>query len=323
MRRREFIAALGGAAAAWPLVGRAQEPGRIYRLGFFVPAGRQSPVIVAFFDELRRNGFIEGQNLVVIPGGFDAGDDQIAGQTAALAKAAPDAIISGGILITRALQKAAPTVPLLAMSEDMLADGLVDSLARPGGNTTGISMLSLELDGKRQDILTELVPGARRIAALYDSNITTSRHTQALQAAARARNIELSLFAVTRPDEIAQAIDAAKAAGGEAINVLATPLFGTNGRIVFARVTALRMPAIYQWPEMAEDGGLVGYGPRRNELYRQRARLAVRVLRGAKPADVPVEQPTRFELVINLKAAKAIGYEIPAGLVLRADKLIE
>jgi putative ABC transport system substrate-binding protein len=184
-------------------------------------------------------------------------------------------------------------------------------------------MLSPELDGKRQDILTELVPGVRRIAALYDSNITPPRHTQELQAAAQVRNIELSLFAVARSDQIAGAVEAIKAAGAQAINVLATPLLGSNGPIVFERVTALRLPAIYQWPEMAENGGLAGYGPGRSEIFRQRARLVVKVLRGSKPGDIPVEQPTRFELAINLKAARAIGLDVPAGLVLRADKLIE
>jgi putative ABC transport system substrate-binding protein len=321
MKRREFITGLG-VAAAWPVVAWSQQPGRTYRLGFFMPVSRQETAVVAFFDELRRGGFVEGQNLEII-GGFDIGNDRIAEHTALLAKAAPDAIVSAGVLATRALQQAAPAIPLLAMSEDMLADGLVDSLARPGGNTTGISMLSLELDGKRQDILTELVPGARCIAALYDTNITTPRHVQELHAAARARNIELLLFGVARPEETAPAIDAAKAAGAEAINVLATPLLGSNGRVVFERVTALRLPAIYQWPELAEAGGLVGYGPRRSEIFRQRARLVVKVLRGGKPADIPVEQPTRFDLVINLKAAKIIGHEVPARLVLRADQVIE
>ena len=126
-----------------------------------------------------------------------------------------------------------------------------------------------------------------------------------------------------RSDEIARTINAASAAGAEAINFLATPLYFINSKIVFERVQTLRLPAIYQWPDMAEDGGLAGYGPRFTDMFRQRARLVVKVLRGAKPADIPVEQPTRFELVINLKTAKAIGHEVPAGLVLRADKLVE
>jgi putative ABC transport system substrate-binding protein len=206
----------------------------------------------------------------------------------------------------------------------MVAAGLVTSLARPGGNTTGISLLSPELDGKRQDILMEAVPGSRRMAALADSNVTPPRHLEALQKAARARGVELIVFGVSKPEQIAPAINDAKASGAEALNFLATPLFGgSHRRAVIERVAALRLPAIYQWPEMAEEGGLAAYGPRQTQIFRQRAQMVVKILRGAKPSDIPVEQPTHFELVINLQTAKAIGYEVPAGLVLRADKVIE
>jgi putative ABC transport system substrate-binding protein len=213
------------------------------------------------------------------------------------------------------------------MSEDMVTEGLVTSLARPGGNITGISLLSPELDGKRQDILIEAVPGARRIAAMADANATPPYHLQVLQHGARSRGVELSVFAVGGPEEIASAIEAAKAAGAEALNFLATPLFSVPGsrgnQIVMERIAAVRLPAIFQWPETAEAGALAGYGPRFADMYRQRARIAVKIFRGAKPADIPVEIPDRYELVINLKAAKAIGYEVPAGLVLRADEVIE
>jgi putative ABC transport system substrate-binding protein len=148
-------------------------------------------------------------------------------------------------------------------------------------------------------------------------------HLQTLQEGARARGVELSVFGVTKLEEIAPAIESAKASGAQALNVLATPLFFNNSGLIIERVTALRLPAIYQWPDMAERGGFAGYGPRFTEIYRQRARIVVKVLRGAKPADLPVEQPTTFELVINLKAANTIGHEVPAGLVLRADKVIE
>jgi putative tryptophan/tyrosine transport system substrate-binding protein len=218
-------------------------------------------------------------------------------------------------------------VPLIGMSEDMVGEGLVASLARPGGNVTGISLLSPELDGKRQDILIEAVPGARRIAAMADSHATPPYHLQVLQHGARSRGIELSIFAVGGPEEIASAIDAAKAAGAEALNFLATPLFSVpgsrNNQIVMERIAAVRLPAIFQWPETAEAGALAGYGPRFVDMFRQRARIVVKILRGARPADIPVEHPDRYELVINLKAARAIGHEVPAGLVLRADKVIE
>jgi putative ABC transport system substrate-binding protein len=323
MKRREFITLFGGATAAWTLAARAQEAGRTYRIGFVVPHAREAPWVVAFFDELRLSGFIEGQNLIVVPGSFNVRDDQLAEPVAAIVKAAPDVIVSGADLATRALQQATRTIPLIGMTEDMVGLGLVDSLSRPGGNTTGISRLSPELDGKRQDILMEAVPSARRIAALADSRVTPTRHLQALEEAARARGVELSIFDVTKLEEILPAIDNAKASGAEALNVLATPLFFANSRIIIERVTALRLPAIYQWPDMAEQGGLAGYGPRFTQIYRQRARMVVKVLRGAKPADLPVEQPTVFELVINLQAAKAIGHQVPAALVLRADKVIE
>jgi putative tryptophan/tyrosine transport system substrate-binding protein len=326
MKRREFITLLG-AAAAWPRAACAQEAGRTYRLGFLLPTARQTPVVEALFDELRLNGFIEGKNLVVVPGGFEATDDNLANRAAALVGAAPDAIIAGPAPPLRALQAMTRTIPLIGMSEDMVGEGLVASLAHPGGNITGISLLSPELDGKRQEILIEVAPGARRIAAMADSRQTPPYHLEVLQHAARSRGVELAVFGVNGPEEIASAIDAAKTSGAQALNFLATPLFslpGTrNNAIVMERIAAVRLPAIFQWPETAEAGALAGYGPRFPEMYRQRARMVVRILRGANPADVPVEQPARFQLVINLRAAKALGYEVPAGLVLRADEVIE
>jgi putative ABC transport system substrate-binding protein len=326
MRRREFITLLGG-AAAWPLAARAQEAGSTYRLGFLLPTARQTPQVEAFFDELRLNGFVEGKNLAVIPGGFEATDDNLTERAAALVSAAPDVIVAGPAPPLRALQAITRSVPLVGMSEDMVGEGLAASLARPGGNITGISLLSPELDGKRQDILIEAAPGARRIAAMADSRQTPPYHLQALQHAARSRGVELAVFGVNGPEEIASAIDAAKAAGAEALNFLATPLFslpGTrNNQIVMERIAAVRLPAIFQWPETAQAGALAGYGPRFTEMYRQRARIVVRILRGARPADMPVEQPARFELVINVKAARAIGHEVPVGLALRADEVIE
>jgi putative ABC transport system substrate-binding protein len=239
-------------------------------------------------------------------------------------RAQPDAIVASGEP-TRVLQRATATIPLLAMAEDMLAEGLVQSLARPGGNTTGMSLLSPDLDGKRQDLLMDAVPNARRIGALADAKTIAIRHIEELTHAARQRGAELTVIKVGSPGETVSSIQGAKASGIQALNILATPLFGSypNRRSVLDTVAALRMPAIYQWPDMAEEGGLLAYGPSFIDIYRQRAKLLVRVLKGARPADIPVEQPTRFEFVINLKTAKAIGHEVPAGLVLRADKLID
>jgi putative tryptophan/tyrosine transport system substrate-binding protein len=326
MRRREFLTLLGG-AAAWPLAAHAQEASRTYRLGFLVPAGRQTPAVAALLDELRLNGFVEGVNLTVIAGGFEATDDHLAERAAALVNAAPDAVVAGPELPLQALQALTRTVPLVGMTEDMVAAGLVRSLRRPGGNITGISLLSPELDGKRQDILIEIVPGARRIAAVADGRITSSFHTQVLQQGAQSRGVELSVFSVNGPEEIRSAIDAAKTSGCEAINFLASPLFSLPGShnhyLVMEGMTAVRLPAIFQWPETAEADSVAAYGPRFTNMWRQRGRMVVKILRGAKPADVPVEQPDRYELVINHRAAKAISHEVPAGLVLRADEVIE
>jgi putative ABC transport system substrate-binding protein len=323
MKRRDFISLLGGAVAVWPLIVRAQDAGRTYRIGFLLPSTRESLAVVALFDELRLNGFVEGQNLIVIPGGFGIPNDQIASVVASLVAASPDAIISGPELPLRAIKKATQTIPVIGMTEDMVADGLVASFARPGGNITGISLLSPELDGKRQEILIEATPGVRKIAVLADSNVAKPMHLQQLQQAAQSYGVEALVRGVAKRDDVISSINDVQASGAQAINFLATPMFSVNAADFIRQVTTLRLPSIYQWPENAEDGAVIAYGPRFTEMYRQRARQVAKVLRGTKPADIPIEQPTKFELVINLQAAKAIGHEVPAGLVARAAKVIE
>jgi putative tryptophan/tyrosine transport system substrate-binding protein len=311
-----------GSLAGLP-VARAQELGRTYRIGALYASGRDAPHHVAFFDELRRNGFTPGQNLDVAARGYGLRPEQFADIAVALVNAKVDLITCGGDPATRAAQRASATIPIVALTDDMVGSGLVRSLASPGGNTTGVSILAGQLDGKRQEILMEMVPGLRRMAALVDSNTTAPRQLQELQNSARTRGVELSLHRVTRQEEIAPAIDAAKKAGAAALNVLATPLLFSSRRIIFERVAALRLPGMYQWPEMAEEGGLVAYGPRITRIFRElMAPQVVRVLRGARPADVPVVQPTTFELVINLHTAKALGLEIPRSILPRADQLI-
>jgi putative ABC transport system substrate-binding protein len=206
----------------------------------------------------------------------------------------------------------------------MVGSGLVNSLARPGGNTTGVSFLATELNGKRQEILIEAVPGIRRIAALAHSKETGSLQLQALQDAAHARGVEVSIHRVASAEEITAAIDAAKASDAAALNVLSSSLLYGNHQLIIDRVAALRLPAIYPWAEEAEEGGFLAYGPRLLQIFRELiARQLVKLLRGVKPADIPIEQPTKFELVINLKTANAIGASVPAILVARADKVIE
>jgi putative ABC transport system substrate-binding protein len=324
MRRREFITLVGGVAAAWPLVAHAQDPGRIYRLGNLHVFPRQAPWYDVLFDELRRLGFIAGQNLSVDESGYGLRGDQLAEHASELVKAQVDVILAGGDAAIRAAQQATTTIPILAFADDLVGSGLASSLAKPGGNTTGVSLLASDLDGKRQDILMEAVPGLRRMAALADKNITAPRQLQELLESARTRGIELSIHQATKPDEIAPAIDAAKTSEAEALNVLASPLLFANRQAIIERTAALRLPAMYQWPDEAEQGGFIGYGPRLIQLYRDiTSRQLVALLRGAKPADLPIEQPTRFELVINLKTAKAVGLTIPESFLVRADKVIE
>jgi putative tryptophan/tyrosine transport system substrate-binding protein len=322
MWRRQFLGVLGG-AAAWPLAAPAQTAGRIFRIGYLSGSSRQTPNFFALLDELRLAGFIEGQNLTVLDDGFNVADNEVAAAATALVKASPDAIFAAGLLRAKTLQTATKSIPLVVVSEDMVAELLVSSLARPGGNVTGISLISPDLDGKRGDLLLEAVPGLRHVAVLADPSVDTPSHLQDLTGSAKARGIELSVFSAGKPEEIVAAMNAAKSSGVGAINVLATSSFYFNSHLLIQRASELQLPAIYQWPEMAEQGGLIGYGPRFTDLFRQVGRQVVKILRGTNPSDIPVEQPSRFELVVNLKAAKEIGLEISANFVLRADKLIE
>jgi putative ABC transport system substrate-binding protein len=324
MRRRRFITLLGGAALPLPRAARAQEPGRVYRLGGLLPFSKDAPQHLALLGELGRLGFIEGKNLSVDPRGYGLRPEQFSEVAAELVKARVDVIMAGGDPAIRAAQQATATIPILAITDDMAGSALVNSMARPGGNTTGVSLLATELDGKRQEILIEIVPGAGRIAALADPNTTAPRRLQTLQEAARARGIELSIQQIGKPDEIIGAIDAAKEAGAAGLNVLASPFLFAERQQIITRAAALRLPAIYQWPETAEEGGLAAYGPRIVQLFRDvLSRQFAKLLTGAKPSDLPVEQPTKFELVINLKTAKALGLTVPQAIVDRADKVIE
>jgi putative tryptophan/tyrosine transport system substrate-binding protein len=325
VRRRDLIALLGGTALAWPLELRAQEPGRTYHIGVLCGLDCGDAPLIA---DLGRLGFVEGQNLQINEQFYEPGPEQRAQHAAELVKAKVDVILTSGAAPVRAAQQATATIPILVVTDDIVGEGLVQSLAHPGGNTTGISILATELDGKRQELLLELIPGARRIAALADSHNTLPTKVQALQDAARAQGVELVIHTVSTAEEIAPAIDAAKASGAAGLNVLASTLFfnpskNFNRRIIFERTAALGLPAMYQWPLQAREGGLVAYGPSLDETRRQQLRLLVKLLRGTKPADLSVEQPTTFQLVVNLKTARALGLTIPKSFLARADELIE
>ena len=321
MRRREFIA-LMGASVAWPFAAMAQQAGRTYRLGCLL--ARPPNDYIAFFDGLRRRGFIEGQNLTVEYRAYGQHVDLISQYAAELVKARVDVIGVAGEEAIRGLQQATKTIPIVALGGDLLASGFVNSLSRPDGNTTGVSFFGFEAEGKRQDILIEAVPGLRLMAVLIDVSYTKTVKLDALQDAARKHNVEFSIHRVARGEEIAPAIDSAQASGATALNLVASPLFYTHRHLIMERAAAARLPTIYEWPETAQEGGFAAYGPRRNQLYSEiMAQQIVQVLRGTKVADIPVEQPTKFELVINLKTAKGMGVTVPATLVARADKVIE
>ena len=320
--RREFTTLLGGAAAFAVSCADAQET-RIYRLGVLNTLSRQGPPFAPFFDELRRLGFVEGGNLIVDARGFAARTEQFLALAMELANAKVDAILCGGPDATRAAQNATRTIPILGNLDDFVAAGLVGSLAHPEGNTTGVSFLATELDGKRQEILMELVPGARHMAALMDVGGTAAKRVQALRDATRARGVELAGYVIDRPERIVATIDEARLAGAQALNVLASPVLNARRFDVFERTQALRLPTIYQWPENAKEGGLIAYGPRIGKIYRQLARQLAKLLRGAKPSEVPIEQPTSFDLTINTRVAKEIEIDVPPALLARADEVIE
>jgi putative ABC transport system substrate-binding protein len=322
MRRRKFITLLGG-VAAWPLAALAQQAGRTYRLGCLRPSPRDAPINVAFFEELRRRGFIEGQNLTVEFRAYGQHVDLIPQYATELVMARVDVLAITGDEAVRAVQRATKTIPIVAFVGDMLGSGLVNSLARPDGNTTGVSILLFEADGKRQDILIEAVPGLRLMAVLIDVNYTKFAKLETLQEAARAHNIEFSIHRVARGEEIAAAIDSAQASGATALNLVHSPLFYAHRHIIMERAAAAHLPTIYDFPETAEEGGFAAYGPRLSALNEVTARQVVQLFRGSKVADIPVEQATKFELVINLKTANAMGVTVPAILVARADKVIE
>jgi ABC-type uncharacterized transport system substrate-binding protein len=324
MKRRDFVLGLGGAAAAssLPHAVHAEQTARIYRLGVLVAGQKSASHVAAFLDELQTSGFIDGQNLAIragygMQGGLSPED------IAAMRNFDPNAIFSSADRWSRPLRDAMPDVPIIALSPDLIASGLLNSLARPESNMSGVSFFGPELDGKRQQILEEAVPGARQIAILREENVTPPEQFKILQRAARARGVDPLVFYVRTAGDIVPLIDQIKVSGAGAINVLSSPLVFANRRVLIQGCNALRLPAIYEWPEMADEGGLLAYGARLSGIFRQMARMVVKVFRGVKPAEMPVEQPTQFELVINLRTAKAINLEIPAELVLRADKLIE
>jgi putative ABC transport system substrate-binding protein len=254
---------------------------------------------------LSRVHFTEGRNLTIDYRAYAAHVDLISQYAAEQVTARPDVIYAAGGMAVRAVQQATKAIPIVGITGDMVGEGLVESFARPNNNTTGISIFTFELDGKRQDILIEAVPGIRRMAALADPSAPTGQvNARALQEAAGEKNVELSIYPITRAEEIVATIDKAQTAGATALNVLASEMLDGMSPLIIA---ALRLPAMYMWGMWAERGGFIGYGPPLDHLADLTAQYAASLLRGTKPADLPIEQPTKFELVINLKTAMAMG----------------
>jgi putative tryptophan/tyrosine transport system substrate-binding protein len=305
-----------------PLAVAAQQ-GRMPVVGVLRPNPKD--VFETFAEPFRRYmkaiGREEGRNIRFLFAWTESRNERAIALADELVGQNVDLIIAFGDQATRAAQRATRTIPIVAMTDDMIGSGLAASMARPGGNTTGVSILASELNVKRLEILHEFVPQRRRIAVLADS--TTISSSAQLASAARDLGVELSTFEAQDPDELSRALDAIAAAGVEAVNVLASPLLNVSRLKIIERMRDARLPAVYQWPESAEDGGLLAYGPRNLLCYRHIISLVDKVLRGAKPADLPIEQPSKFELAVNLKTASALGMTISPTLLLRADEVIE
>jgi putative ABC transport system substrate-binding protein len=320
MKRREFILALGG-AAAWPLAARAQQ-GRLPVVGVLRPNPKDTDQFAQPFRRyMRAIGWEDGRNVRFLFVWAEGRNERAPALAEELVAQNVDLIVTFGDPAIRAAQRATQAIPIVGMTDDMVGSGLAANMARPGGNTTGVSILAPELDVKRLEILHEFVPQARRIAVLADPS-TISTRTQ-LASAARDLGVELPVFEVQNPAEIGGPLDAIARARVEAVNVLASPQLNAARHVIIERTRNARLPAIYQFPETAEEGGLLSYGPRVLLCFRHVVSLVDKVLRGTKPAELPIEQPSKFELVVNLKTAIAIGMTIPPTLLLRADEVIE
>ena len=320
-RRRDFITLIGGAAAAWPIMARAQQ-GRLPVVGVLRPTPKDTDQFAEPFRRyMRAIGWEDGRTVRFMFVWAEGRNERAPALAEELVAQNVDLIVTFGDPAIRAAQRATQVIPIVGMTDDMVGSGLAASMARPGGNTTGVSILAPELDVKRLEILHEFVPQARRIAVLADPS-TISTRTQ-LANAARDLGVELLVFEVQNPAQIGGPLDAIATARVEAVNVLASPQLNAARHVIIERTRNARLPAIYQFPETAEEGGLLSYGPRVLLCFRHVVSLVDKVLRGTKPADLPIEQPSKFELVVNLKTAIAIGMTIPPTLLLRADQVIE
>jgi putative ABC transport system substrate-binding protein len=324
MRRREFVTLLGGAAAAWPLAAHAQQAGNIPRIGVLWPgdAPPVSPRMESFRQGLRASGFVDGQNIATELRYAQRGPQQLPELAAELVRLKVDLIFASGDLAPKVAQQATETIPIVAIGDDILGAGLITSLSRPGGNTTGLTILSPELSAKRLEVLRDIIPGLSRVTALWDPTTGASQVTMTTSAAV-SLNLNLQVLEVRRREDVAGAVRAARNSQADALNIFSSPFLAALHREIIAFAAEYRLPAIYQWKEHAEAGGLVSYGPSLAAMWRQSAIIVSKVLKGAKPADLPVEQPSKLELAVNLRTAKSLDLTISPSLLLRADEVIE
>jgi ABC-type uncharacterized transport system substrate-binding protein len=331
MKRRAFIALLA-AAATWPRAARAQQGAKVARIGYLVTGSLASPegraTVDAFRQGLRERGYVEGQSIVIEYRSADGRIERFPQLANELASLNLDLILAPNTPAARAVQRATTTIPIVAaVMGDPVGDGLVVSLARPGGNITGLTFLGPELATKRLGLLKQALPNISRVAALWHPGAFGERTTrdmlQATDAAAQSLAIELQLVEVRGADEFDRAFSAMTGNRADAVIVFPSTLLFTERKQIAELATKHRLPSIAQAREFAELGGLMGYGASIADLHRRSATYVDKILKGANPAELPVEQPTKFELVINLKTAKALGLTIAESFQLLADEVIE
>jgi putative tryptophan/tyrosine transport system substrate-binding protein len=324
VRRRQFITLLGSAAAAWPLAARGQQAGRPPIIGLLgANATAWKSRTAAFVARLRELGWIEGQTIIIEYRWEDGRPERAAEIAAEFIRLKTEVIVTVGSIVA-ALKQVTPAIPIVfALANDPVGGGLVASLARPGGNVTGLSSQAPDLAGKRLELLREVAPPLRRLAILLDVSYPTAVIEMGeVQAAARALGIEVAPLEIRRAEDIAPAFEVLNA-HADALYVVVSTLIVANQPRILTHARTARLPTIFQQSDFVQAGGLMSYGPNIPDLFRRAAELVDRILRGTNPGDIPVEQPTKFDLVINLKTAKALGIEVPPTLLARADEVIE
>jgi ABC-type uncharacterized transport system substrate-binding protein len=327
MDRRIFLTTLAGLLAA-PRAAEAQQAAKVARIGFLATNLAGSPhVIEAFRQGLRDLGYVEGRNVVIEYRDAEGKFERLPALAAELVALKVDVILAGGTLAALAAKQATRTIPIVFVSAgDPVGSGLVTSLARPGGNVTGLSNLTTELVSKCLELLTQAVPRVSRVAALWQPGAMGERTEKDMlkeaDVAARALGVRLQVVEARGPADLDRAFSDMTKARADALTVLGSSMFFTERRRLVDLAAKNRLPAVYNVREFVDAGGLMAYGPNQADLFRRAATYVDKILKGAKPADLPVEQPTKFELVINLKAAKALGLTIPQSVLGRADEII-